>query len=375
MIATLKDSAFPTSQRNDAEALEFYQQLKAAFKAAAQTSVSATPTDVSTEAPIQDYMVGGFRLRLRFGSAKLIPKMTPAIAHLAVPLADTPPDFTVHLWDTVSTGVSVPSPPWQDDPYAYGSHGEVGCYSRDRVRIVFNLFVEALSILNVQQNEAIFWVRDVDNIPFWETAAPLRILLHWWLGSHQLKYIHAAVVGTQTAGAMLVGKGGSGKSTTALSCLQSPLTYVSDDYCLLSVQDEPLAYSLYSSAKLKPDNTLLPELQPLIHNTDRKPDEKPYLLLHEHFPEKLVSSLPVRVILLPRVTGEEETSVQVASGAAALLALAPSTLFQLPGGSSNAFQEMAALVKALPCYWLDLGTDLQQIPSVIADVIERHCYE
>ena len=373
MIATLKNPEFPTSQRDDAEALEFYQQLKSAFEAAAQTALPTSPADAPTEAKVQDYLIGGFRLRLRFGSAKLIPKMTPAIAHLATPPTGTP-DFTVHLWDTVSTGVPIPSPPWQDDPYAYGSHGEVGCYSRDRVRIVFNLFVEALSFLNVEQNEAIFWVRDVDNIPFWETAAPLRILLHWWLGSRQLKYIHAAVVGTQTDGAMLVGKGGSGKSTTALSCLNSPLTYVSDDYCLLSVQDEPLAYSLYSSAKLKPDNTLLPELQPLIHNIDRKPDEKPYLLLHQHFPEKLVPSLPVRVILLPRVTGKAETTVQAASGAAALLALAPSTLFQLPGGSSNAFQEMAALVKALPCYWLDLGTDLRQIPSVIADVVERHSH-
>ncbi|MEO1591139.1 MAG: serine kinase [Cyanobacteria bacterium J06632_22] len=366
MIATLKDPAFPTSQREDTEALTFYQCLKTTFETAAG---GLSSTDNS--AHIRDYQVGGFRLRLRFGSAALIPKMTPALAHLEVPSNGTA-DFTIRLWDTVSSGVQIPSPPWQDDPYAYGSHGEVGCYSKTRVRIVFNFFVEALSMLNVEQNEAVFWVRDVNNIPFWETAAPLRILLHWWLGSRQLKYVHAAVVGTDTAGAMLVGKGGSGKSTTALSCLKSPLTYVSDDYCLLSAQGEPRAYSLYSSAKLKPDNTLLPELTPLIHNSDRKPDEKPYVLLHEHFPNKIVSSLPVRVILLPRVTGKAETTVQAASGAAALLALAPSTLFQLPGGSSNAFQEMAALVKALPCYWLDLGTNLAQIPSVIADVIRRH---
>lgn len=369
MIATLKKAErnpnFPTSQRDNGEALAFYRQLNVAFgQAAAQL-----PTPQSDYS--QDFQVGGFRIRLQFGSTELITKMTPALAHLAVP-SDGKPDFTIHLWDTQSTGIQIPSPPWQDDPYAYGSHGEVGCYSSDRIRIVFNLFVEALSVLNVEENEAVFWIRDVQNIPFWETAAPLRILLHWWLGSRQLKYIHAAVVGTETAGAMLVGKGGSGKSTTALSCLQSPLTYVSDDYCLLSAHPEPRAYSLYNSAKLKPDNTLLPELNPLIHNLDRQPDEKPFLLLHEHFPQKLVPSLPVRVILLPRVMGTPTTTVEQASGAAALLALAPSTLFQLPGGTSNGFQEMAALVKSLPCYWLNLGTDLAQIPTVIADVIQRH---
>ena len=164
------------------------------------------------------------------------------------------------------------------------------------------------------------------------------------------------MVGIPTAGALLVGKGGSGKSTTALACLESALSYVGDDYCLLSQPPQPQAHSLYSSAKLKPDNTRLPHLLPLIHNQNRQPEEKPFILLHQHFPEKLVPSLPLKMILVPQVTGQVDTEIYPVKGAAALLALAPSTIFQLPGGTSAKFKEMAALVKEIPCYTLGLGT-------------------
>ena len=108
---------------------------------------------------------------------------------------------------------------------------------------------------------------------------------------------------------------------------------------------------------------------PLVHNQHRQPGEKPYILLHQHFPEKIVPSLPIRLILVPQVTGAETTTMRPVSAAAALLALAPSTIFQLPGGTSAKFKEMAALVHQVPCYTLALGTDLTQIPPVIARAI------
>jgi hypothetical protein len=46
----------------------------------------------------------------------------------------------------------------------------------------------------------------------------------------------------------VAGKGGSGKSTTALACLDSPLVYASDHYCSLTNEPAPYVYSLYDSA-------------------------------------------------------------------------------------------------------------------------------
>ena len=355
MITSSPVDPFPEVQRELAEACEYLRALDRAFEQATRAVGGIEQ---------RDYSVGGFCIRLRFAGTALVPRMTPALAHLEVPAVESP-DLVIQLWDGASTGVMTPQPPWRDDPYAYGSHGEVRGYDSDRIRIVFNMFFDALSLLNLEHNRAVFWVRDGDQIPFWETAAPLRILLHWWLGSRGLHYTHGAVVGIPAAGALLVGKGGSGKSTTALACLDSALSYVGDDYCLLSEPPNPQAYSLYSSAKLKPDNTRLPHLLPLVHNQQRQPDEKPFILLHQHFPEKLVPSLPLKMILVPQVTGRVDTEIHPVKGAAALLALAPSTIFQLPGGTSAKFKEMAALVRDIPCYTLALGTDLEQIPQVI----------
>ncbi len=361
MAMTSVAEPFPEVQRDGAEAVDYHGALDSAFEQAAQAVGGVE---------CRDYTVGGFCIRLRFAGSALIPKMTPALEHLATRPSPSP-DLVINLWDGASTGVMTPPPPWRDDPYAYGSHGEVRGYDSDRIRIVFNMFFDALSLLNLEQNRAVFWVRDGANIPFWETAAPLRILLHWWLGSRGLHYTHAAAIGIPAAGALLVGKGGSGKSTTALACLDSELSYVSDDYCLLSEPPQPQAYSLYSSAKLKPDNTRLPHLLPLIHNQNRQPDEKPFVLLHQHFPEKLVPSLPMKMILVPHVTGRVDTEIHPVKAAAALLALAPSTIFQLPGGTSAKFKEMAALVREVPCYALALGTDLAQIPQVIGTALEQ----
>jgi len=360
MVMTAAAEPFPEVQRNVVEAFEYHAALDVAFEQAAQAVGGVE---------CRDFVVAGFCIRLRFAGSALITKLTPALEHLAIATPQTP-DLTINLWDGASTDVMTPPPPWRDDAYAYGAHGEVRGYDSDRIRIVFNMYFDALSLLNVADNRAVFWVRDSDNIPFWETAAPLRILLHWWLGSRGLHFIHGAAIGIPTAGALLVGKGGSGKSTTALTCLNSELSYVSDDYCLLSEPPNPQAYSLYSSAKLKPDNTRLPHLLPLVHNQNRQPNEKPFILLQQHFPEKLVPSLPMKMILVPQITGQVDTEIHPVKGAAALLALAPSTIFQLPGGTSAKFKEMAALVKEIPCYTLALGTDLTQIPQVIQTALE-----
>jgi hypothetical protein len=53
-----------------------------------------------------------------------------------------------------------------------------------------------------------------------------------------------------------------------------------------------------------------------------------------------------------------------------LAALAPSTIFQLYPPKANALAEMAALVRAVPCYSLELGSDIDRIPEAIIELIE-----
>ena len=74
---------------------------------------------------------------------------------------------------------------------------------------------------------------------------------------------------------LLAGKGGSGKSTTALVCLHSSLVYAGDDYCLLATDDGPYVFSLYSTGKLNPDDVYrFSDLAPLNKNRDHLDSKK-----------------------------------------------------------------------------------------------------
>jgi len=82
-----------------------------------------------------------------------------------------------------------------------------------------------------------------------------------------------------------------------------------------------------------------------------------------------VSGFPIKAVLIPRITGQSDTSVRPTTTGAALRALAPSTIFQLAGSGQTAFQTMSSLVKQVPCYSLELGTEMAQIPEVILSLL------
>jgi hypothetical protein len=170
---------------------------------------------------------------------------------------------------------------------------------------------------------------------------------------------------------LLVGKGGSGKSTSALSCLQSELSYAADDYCLLDMRGtEPRAHSIYNSAKLAAGHIkTFPHLLPLVSNPQHLDTAKAVIYLNDHHPEKLSTGFPVKAIFIPRVTGKVDTTITPASHVDGLRALAPSTLFQLSGSSAQNFALMANFSRRTPSYFLNAGTDLRQIPAVIQDFL------
>jgi len=114
-----------------------------------------------------------------------------------------------------------------------------------------------------------------------------------------------------------------------------------------------------------------PHLANLIENRDRLDTEKAILFLHQHYPDRVVQGFPIKAVLVPKVTGGVDTSSRPISGAIALRALAPSTMFQLRSSKQIAFQNMSNLVKQVPCYVLELGTDMRQIPIVISTILGK----
>lgn len=335
--------------------VEYFESVHACFKSSQQVT-----------GPVErSFIIGGHLIRLSFAGAALLP-LTRALAHLATDDHSTP-DLTICVWDSESTGQRMIARPWQESDFL--ARGVIQGYNTERIYTAFQHGSGAVSVLDKERNLAVFWAPD-SKLPYWEYGSPLRTILHWWLLSQALQLVHAAAVGNSTGGVLIGGKGGSGKSTTALACLESNLSYVGDDYTLLGLNSGPVVHSLYNSAKLNSDQVRrLPSLLPKIANTERLADEKALLFVNEHYPLKVANQLPVRAILLPRVTGLPETRLKRVSVAMALAALAPSTIFQLPRAGNEALKFLATFARHLPCFSLEVGTDLSTIPPVIEGLL------
>ncbi len=318
----------------------------------------------------RSYEIAGQQVLLRFAGKAMVEKVHPAFAHLATARRAGEGGLTICLWDSATTGVR-PAP--LPDVASEGQPpGAIYHYQGPEVRVAYIPGQPALSVLDAGQGLGWYWVGNAIDMSFWEQAAPLRQLLHWWMGAHGFQQVHGGAVGMPHGGVLIVGKPGSGKSTTSLAALQSPLRYAGDDYVLVATKPSPWVHSLYCSGKLEPDHLRrFPALLPAIANADRLDSEKAMVFVHQHAPEKTVAGFPLRALLLPRVTGRPATTLNPASKSAALMALAPSTIIQLHTAGRDALERMTALVRQIPCYNLELGTDIAGIPSVVADFLDQ----
>ena len=345
-----------TDEEQSSKSVDYFRSVYDLFKSAQQKT-----------GPVErSYIIGGYHIRLSFAGAALL-SLTKALEHLAADGQSTP-DLTICLWDSESTGQRMVPRPWSESDFL--ARGVIQGYNTERIYTAFQHGSGAVSVLDKERNLAVFWAPDA-RLPYWEYGSPLRSILHWWLLSQGLQLVHAAAVGNSNGGVLIGGKGGSGKSTTALACLESNLNYIGDDYTLLALDSgRPVVHSLYNSAKLNSDHVQrFPALLPKVANPDRLADETALLFVNEHYPAKVATQLPVRAVLLPRVTGLPETRWKRVSVAMSLAALAPSTIFQLPRAGNEAFQFLAAFIRQLPCFSLEVGTNLSTIPPVIEELL------
>jgi hypothetical protein len=327
----------------------------------------------SDSASLDRYEIAGASVWLHFAGPALRAQLTPAFAHLAAPAdrAATAPSLTVHLWDSASTGA--PPPPLPPVPTDHAD-GALFHFHEPPLRAAYLPGLESLSILDCDAGVAWHWVSDASNQPYWEKASPIRQILSWWLVSRGYLQVHGGAVGTVTGGVLLVGKGGSGKSTVALSSLGSPLLYAGDDYVAVRPDSAPRVASLYNSGKLEPEHVTgrLGHLRPVLANHDRLESEKAVIYVHEHFPAQTTSGFPLRAVLVPGVrTSQKETRVVEVSRAAAFAALAPSTMVQLHTAGADIFAALSHLIQQVSCYGLELGTDIRAIPATIGDFLAR----
>jgi len=201
---------------------------------------------LSNNIKIHYFEIGGIPVCIKFLNATIEKEILPALVHIAIP--STTPELTIYLGDSTSSDLKMPPPPWKED--AYLARSEIKDFNNEKYQFGYDVWGGTLHLLDKQNNIGFFWTNDITKLPIYEKGSPLRMLLNWWLHNKNRQFLHAGAIGNEHGGIILVGKSGSGKSTTSLACLHSPLLYASDDYCLVHYADKPAIYSIYNTAKL-----------------------------------------------------------------------------------------------------------------------------
>jgi len=320
-----------------------------------------------------EFSIANYGIQLFFLGKNLTPKLSEAFCHLSSNKKITKSALTIYVVDEEYVQFSLPFTPWYSEMQS--NSNDIWISDNKEIKILHQPNKNILMMLDLSFNEAIYWVKSADQIPYYDSSAPLRPILHWWLSANGAQLLHAAAIGVKEKGILLVGKGGSGKSNTAIAALDSELVYVADDYCLLTFEPTPKVHSLFSTGKLfYKDIERYEFLKKLnaVHLEREKKEDKALFFLYPTFKEKLTESLPINAIFIPKVTNQDTVKITPISSSKAYLALAPSTIFQLQGAKQQTHENILKLVNQVPCFSMELSNDAKENNRAISSFLEDY---
>ncbi len=225
-------------------------------------------------------------------------------------------------------------------------------------------------IYDLSDHRAVQLMRGPGQYPPWEPGAPLRPFLHWRYAQAGKRLAHCGTVGLDGKGVMLGGAGGSGKSGAVIASLLHGLQSVGDDYVLLDIGERVEAYPIFSILKQDPAGfqrlglgRRLPAELPL--NWQGKHQFRIFDVTETPVP----SNLTIGALLLPRVAGEARSGITPVGRSEAMIALAASSIQQMPGDREGGFRFFSDVVRRLPSYRLELGPDPKEVAETIGNFI------
>ena len=346
------------------EAGNVVERMRAAFERASRQCAS--------ELRETDLVLGGQPIKLRTVGSDLHRRVTRPLAHLEA----SPPrvnaesiGLTIELWDELETGVSCSG--FEIDDSLDAGKGDVVTVSPDS-RYVSLRRARSHAVYDRKDRKIIGWSRNGDRVSLIELGRPMQYLFCYWFRDANLQLIHSGMVGQDGVGVIVTGRSGSGKSTTCLVCLAGGLSYLSDDVLVMSGTRRTgfVGHSVYGSNHVAPrDVERFPQLAKHARGGGCGKEDKWVVMLHEAFPGRVVPSLPIRAIALPRVVDQPKSSYQRAPKAGALMTIAPSSIVLIEGAMQEGLHRLGELVENVPAYWVNLGRDFWSTPDCMRALI------
>lgn len=311
-----------------------------------------------------DYRIGGHPVRMRMLGREMAADVDKALCHLRSN-DGAAPALTVEIWDDAAVG------PVGWEPWSEGSdtNGTVSLAHDDRY--VLTQRPTSAMLLDRKESRIVGGIRGRQFLHQDERVRPFHRLISIWLDDNDIQFVHAALIAHGEKGLLLVGKSGSGKSTSAIASMLDGFTFLSDDYVALGAGDDGkyIGYSLYASCMM--DNAAkFPDLTPIAQPPNTTYEVKHSVYLTDCPKAHFAPQTDLAAIVMPRVVDRPDTVFKRARTMEAMLALAPSSIWILPGSASFSLDKMEGLVTSVPAYSLELGRDYE-----ISSAIRRLCGE
>jgi len=304
-----------------------------------------------------DRLVAGVHVRLRVAGEPLAERLLEGLFSFPVADPGSEPAATFSVYDSASGGDVPPSPPWGEGDYL--PRDEVRGFTHGRWRASYSLMHSTLWFYDAESSRGAGWMREPPSPAARERAVPFWPAFNWVLAQNGRPLTHAAAVGE----VLLVGPGGTGKSTTCLVAAAAGLPCAGDDYVVLSEEaggEAWTAHALYRWARLVEESMQrLPALRAVYWDGEKSGVELP----------GQVESMPVRAVLLPRVA-ERTGRPRPLPRAVVARALTPSTLIQGAGTDPGVAGMLGRMLRSVPTLGLDVGPDIDRIPDALGEAVE-----
>jgi len=307
------------------------------------------------------YAMGCATVQVTVSTLGLARWLSPAIEHRET--TATAPDFSIAAFECASTSFS------NEARVELQALIQVGQAADSRFRAAIGAGGVSLQIFDLEESSGIYWVERADLVPAWERAAPYRCLAAWGLEAHGLVLAHAAALAVGDQAVLVTGPSGRGKSTIALGWVSSGGGYLADDFVAVSDQAEK-AYGLFRSAKISPAE-LQTRFSRLNHTCWGGEGEKAILLFDESVC-RLPSNAQLRAVVALAAGRASSPRLVPCTAKTALLALAPSSVLQVPGVRQAAFSRLGSLVRRVPTCEMTLSTEREANVAMLGRFLEQN---
>jgi hypothetical protein len=333
----------------------------AAFLDAALEAQAAAAQRVETFDTELD--LGPVRVALTACGRRVHDRLTDTLLLPTTPAPPGTPTARVVAFDSATSGVAMPAPPWTPDAYRPG----LGIDGLQRGRFLASYMVEfaTLGLYDRERALGVYWAHDASFT--WQEAAPLRNMLRWIATDHGTHLIHAAAIGWRDDGVLILGAKGAGKSSASLAAMLDGLTFVADDFCLLHQGEHRSwrATPLTHTARVT-ETTLarLGGLRERITNHGAPADHK----IEVTVADRLADGLTIRALTTPVHARRTEAARPVDRRTFVRSVLA-GTVGVFPGLAHESLRLLVTLSEQHPCFILPIGPELAGAGDAVTELL------